>query len=242
MDTVETFYSTTYVADWLGVSVPTMHRAMSRLGLEPRRGPKGHLRLNRRDIRALLADLGRAPRVKGFSREELFVLNVLQRRPFGLRSGRLVARHAGISPTTALKALNSLERRGMVEHRHQLVAEGVPKEVTVWVYRVEPYWLTDAIALQIRNTIPPAPRLRTQRDTRVPQHFRHLFWNADLRELNTKDHGSAIATAVLEQDNPHALAWAIQNLSPEAFAIAALPRRGSIPEMSALAAHIAGRK
>ncbi|WP_298345992.1 hypothetical protein [Ferrimicrobium sp.] len=180
--------------------------------------------------------------MKGFSREELFVLNVLLRRPFGLRSGRLVARHAGISPTTALKALNSLERRGMVEHRHELVAEGVPKEVTVWVFRVEPYWLTDAIGLQIRNTIPPAPRLRTQRDTRVPQHFKHLFWNADLRELNTKDHGSAIAIAVLEQDNPHALAWAIQNLSPEAFAIAALPRRGSTPEMSALAAHIAGRK
>ncbi len=242
MDTTYEPYSITHVAGWLGVSVPTIHRAIARLGLEPRRGSKGHLRLNEQDVRSLLGDLGRAPRLDGFSREELFVLCVLQKRPFGLRSGRLVARHAGISPTTALKVLKSLEKRGMVEHRYEMVAEGVVKEISVWVLRVESYWITDAIASQIRSTIPPAPGLNTQIDMKVPRRFKHLFWNADVAELNTKDHGPAIAIAVLEQDNPHALAWAIQNLSPEAFAVAALPRRGSTPAMSALAAHIAGKK
>ena len=98
------------------------------------------------------------------------------------------------------------------------------------------------VAISGSTFIPPAPGLNTQIDMKVPRRFKHLFWNADLAELNTKDHGPAIAIAVLEQDNPHALAWAIQNLSPEAFAVAALPRRGSTPAMSALAAHIAGKK
>ena len=96
------------MADWLGVSVPSIHRAIARLGLEPCRGPKGHLRLGEEDARILLGDLGKAPRVDGFSREELFVLSVLLKRPFGLRSGRLIASHAGISPSTALKSLNNL--------------------------------------------------------------------------------------------------------------------------------------
>lgn len=224
------------------MSVPSIHRAVTRLGLEPYRGPKGHLRLTEEDARILLEDLGKASRVDGFGREELFVLSDLQKRPFGLCSGRLVARHAGISPSTALKVLNNLERRKMVEHRHEVVAEGVVKEISVWILRISPYWMTNEIALDIRNTIPPANNRPIQKDTKVPLRFKHLFWNADLAGLNTRDYGAAIAIAILEQDNPHALAWAIHNLDPEAFAVAALPRRGFTPKMSALASHIATRK
>ncbi|WP_276973117.1 hypothetical protein [Ferrimicrobium acidiphilum] len=154
----------------------------------------------------------------------------------------MVARHAGISPTTAVKVLNILEQRGMVERRYEVVAEGIAKEISVWVLRVDPYWMTDATASQIRSTTPPAPVLKTQKDIKVPRRFKHLFWNVDLSELNTKDHGPAIAIAILEQDNPHAIAWAIHNLDPEAFAVAALPRRGFTPEMSALASRIARKK
>ena len=235
-------YSTSEVADWLGVSLPSIHRATIRLGLEPCRGAKGHLRYSENDARVLLGDLGKAPRVDGFSREELFVLSVLQKRPFGLRSGRLVARHAGISPSTALKALNNLERRGMVEYRREVVAEGIVKEISVWIIRVDPFWMNDTIALDIRSTIPPAPTRPMRKDTKVPHRFKHLFWNVDLAELNTRDHGAAIAIAILEQDNPHALAWAIHNLDSEAFAVASLPRRGFTPEMSVLASHIARKK
>ena len=102
--------------------------------------------------------------------------------------------------------------------------------------------MTDKIALEIRNTVPPAPNWPVRKDTKVPHRFKHLFWNVDLAKLNTKDHGPAIALAILEQDNPHALAWAIHNLDPEAFAHAALPRRGLTPEMSALASRIAAKK
>lgn len=242
MDTTTRLYSTIDVADWLGVSVPTIHRAISRLELTPSRGAKGHFRLGEKDVHLLLKHLGKAPKVNGFSREELFVLKVLLIRPFGLRSARLVAHHAGISPSTALKALNNLEQRGMVEHLRDVVAEGIVKEIHVWILCVTPYWMTDRIALDIRSTIPPASVRPIRRDSKVPRRFKHLFWNVDLAKLTTKDHGPAIAIAILEQDNPHGLAWAIHNLDSEAFAVAALPRRGFTAEMSALAAHIARKK
>ena len=68
------------------------------------------------DTHLLLKHLGKAAKVKDLSREELFNLKVLSTRPFGLRSARLVARHAGISPSTALKLLNNLKQRGMVDN------------------------------------------------------------------------------------------------------------------------------
>lgn len=109
--------SSVAVAENLGVSVPIIHRAIARLPLEPCRGPKGHLRVTQHEAQILLEDLGKAPKGTGFTREELFVLHVLQRRPFGLRSGRAVAKLAGISPSTASQALGNLEKQGLVEHR-----------------------------------------------------------------------------------------------------------------------------
>ena len=36
------------------------------------------------------------------------------------------------------------------------------------------------------------PRFKSKRkDTKVPHRFKHLFWNVDLAELNTRDHGAA---------------------------------------------------
>lgn len=242
MDAKDLTYSTTDAAEWLGVSVPTIHRAISRLKLKPIRGAKGNLRLSEGDLLLLLADLGKAPKMSEFTREELFILNILQKRPFGLRSARLVARHAGISPSTAQKALLNLERQGMVEHRRQIVAEGRVKEIQVWLLCVTPFWMTDELALKLRSIATPLPTQSNQRETHVPQRFKHLFWNTDLRKLNTIDHGPAIAISIIEQDNPHALAWAIRNLDREAFAVAALPRRGFAPRMSALASHIAEKK
>lgn len=77
MDTTSEAFSTTQIAKRLGVSVPTIHRAVARLNLVPSRGSKGHLRLSGDDARILLEDLGKAPRVEGFTRQELFVLHVL---------------------------------------------------------------------------------------------------------------------------------------------------------------------
>ena len=242
MDSFDQTHSTTDVAEWLGVSIPTIHRAISRLKLNPSRGAKGNLRLSEKEIQLLLADLGKAPKIGGFTREEFFILSILQKRPFGLRSARLIARHAGISPSTAQKALGNLERQGFVEHRHQIVAEGHVKEIEVWLLRITPFWMTDEIAMKLRSIVTPLRTQSNQREANVPRRFKHLFWNTDLRKLNTIDHGPAIAISIIEQDNPHALAWAIHNLDREAFAVAALPRRGFTPEMSALASHIAQKK
>ncbi len=242
MDTTGPTFSTNEIAESLGVSVPTIHRAALRLNLEPRRGTKRILQLSEKDAQALLEHLGKAPKLDGFTREELFILHVLQKRPFGLRSARAVARCAGISPSTASDALHELEQRGIVEHRCVTVAEGHAKQIEVWTLRIDPYWMTDDLAALIRSVAPPTPRQRNERAVYVPQRFKHLFWNADLSKLNTSTHGPAIAISILEQYDPHALAWIINNLDKEAFSVAAGQRRGLSPKILALASHIAESK
>ncbi|MDA8374764.1 MAG: MarR family transcriptional regulator [Actinomycetota bacterium] len=241
MDTFAPAISTTAIAARLGVSLPTIHRAIARLKLEPHRGAKGHLCLSEEDARILLEHLGKAPKVDGFTREELFVLKVLQERPFGLRSVRAVARYTGISPTTASDALRKLEQRGIIEHRCVTVAEGRARQIQVWILRIDPYWMRDNFVALIRSVVVPAQTRPLRREMFVPRRFKHLFWNADLSKLNTTDHGPAIAISIIEQYDPHALAWAIKNLDKEAFAVAARQRRGLSPEMLALASHIAER-
>lgn len=240
MDTPPYRLSTTALAENLGVSVPTIHRAISRLQLEPGRGTKGHLRLSEEDARVLLEHLGKAPKLDGFTREELFILHVLQKRPFGLRSARAVARCAGISPTTASDALRDLERRRFVEYRRVTVAEERARQIDVWILRMDPSWMRDDLAALIRSVVVPAQTRPLPQEVSVPRRFKHLFWNADLSKLNTVDHGPAIAISIIEQYNPHALAWAIRNLDREAFAVAACQQRGLSPEVRALASAIAG--
>lgn len=242
MDTTDHTFSTTAMAESLGVSVPTIHRAISRLKLEPRRGTKRNLRLSEEDAQALLEHFGKAPKLDGFTREELFVLHVLQKHPFGLRSARAVARCTGISPSTASKALGDLGKRGIVEHRRVTVAEGQTRQIEVWILQIDPRWMADNLMTQIRSVVLPVPTQSVRREVYVPQRFKHLFWNADLSKLNTNDHGPAIAISIIEQYDPHALAWAIRNLDKGAFAVAARQRRGLSPKMLALASRIAESK
>ncbi len=166
MDTTGPTFSTNEIAESLGVSVPTIHRAALRLNLEPRRGTKRILQLSEKGAQALLEHLGKAPKLDGFTREELFILHVLQKRPFGLRSARAVARCAGISPSTASDALRELEQRGIVKHRCVTVAEGHAKQIEVWTLRIDPNWMTDDLAALIRSVAPPTPSQRnaTQRN------------------------------------------------------------------------------
>ena len=242
MDTTSPTFSTNEIAECLGVSVPTIHRAALRLNLVLRRGTTGILQFNEDEAQSLLEHLGKAPKLDGFTREELFILHVLQKRPFGLRSARAVARCAGISPSTASVALRELERRGIVEHRCVTVAERYAKQIKVWTLWIDPNWMTDDLAARIRSVTPPTPSQRNERAVYVPQRFKHLFWNGDLSKLNTSTHGPAIAISILEQDDPHALAWIIDNLDKEAFSVATCQRRGLSPSTLALASHIAESK
>lgn len=84
--------------------------------------------------------------------------------------------------------------------------------------------MNDETALTIRCVVPPSHPGSLTKDLYVPRRFKHLFWNADLKKLNTRDSGPAIS--IIEQNDPQALAWAIRNLDKEAFEVAARPRRG----------------
>ncbi|MHB8319142.1 MAG: hypothetical protein ACYDEP_07945 [Acidimicrobiales bacterium] len=232
-------FSTPEIASYLGTTVPRVHRAISKLGIAPERGPKGHLRLGPEDVDRLTAHLGQAPKRVDFSREELFVLSVLWRHPFGLRSGRAAARLAGVQPATALKVLRSLEARAMVERYATTVAEIRPTEVVLWKIRLSPYWITEDIAKAIRATAPPTVTHPRRTDRSVPRRFKHLFWNTDIAHLAIDTHGPSIAASILEQDDTDALAWAVMTLPPHAFRRVANAQRGVTPEIRKLAADIA---
>jgi hypothetical protein len=72
----------------------------------------------------------------------------------------------------------------------------------------------------------------------VPVWLRHLFWNADVRQLNIERDGAYIAARVLASDDAGAHAWAAVTLSPEAF-LRAASGRGLEPRRVALARNLA---
>src|ERR1700722_15087484 len=120
----------------LGTSVPRVTRAIRALDI-PLAAPTAALSTEGRSE-------GRAPRTfdssemvrlerhlgavpiqvpADLSREELFVLAGLNQSPLGLRSARLVAEAAGVSPTTATRVLPGLIKRGLVSATPQRVRE-----------------------------------------------------------------------------------------------------------------------
>ncbi|MDQ3114533.1 MAG: hypothetical protein M3Q84_10660, partial [Actinomycetota bacterium] len=96
------------VAREAGTNVPRLLRAVDRLGLSPERTKGGTLRLSSDDVAALTQELGVVVSVADLRRSQLQVLAALARAPLGLRSGRAVARAAGLSPTAAIRALRDL--------------------------------------------------------------------------------------------------------------------------------------
>ena len=96
------------VAREVGTNVPRLLRAVDRLGLSPERTRGGTLRLASDDVAALAQELGVVVPVADLRRSQVQVLAALARAPLGLRSGRAVARAAGLSPTAAMRALRDL--------------------------------------------------------------------------------------------------------------------------------------
>ena len=66
------------------------------------------MRLASDDVAALAQELGVVVPVADLRRSQVQVLAALARAPRGLRSGRAVARAAGLSPTAAMRALRDL--------------------------------------------------------------------------------------------------------------------------------------
>jgi hypothetical protein len=190
-------------------------------------------------------------------RSDLAVAGALARRPFGVHSARAVARAAGVSPTTAARALHSLHRDGVVIRRVDDVAAGHVRRVSVWTID----WCSSAwraIAPDVRRlraaeqaTADPGATAagttaaaavdgagrRPQR--RVPGRLAHLFWNADLAGVDPRTHGSYVASRILRADDCQALGWLARTLHPDAIRAAAAGR-GLDPRRVALAHLLAG--
>jgi excisionase family DNA binding protein len=219
MDSNSRLLTSGEVAHRLGTSVPRVLRAA-------KRGEVGAVRRGNRflfDVDAvavLRRRWGAVPSLPGLSREDVLVLAALGRRPLGLRSGRAVARTAGVSPTTAGRALRRLAERGYVTREPVRVTEGEVRDVPVWsVHWTGPAWLGAAAAVG-QATLPVEREPRRQRAPtrrRVPSRLAHLLWNEDLAALDAERDAVLIADRILRSEDPEAHVWMMEQLPASAI-------------------------
>ncbi|HPU39117.1 MAG TPA: MarR family transcriptional regulator [Microthrixaceae bacterium] len=214
---MDTLLSTGALADQLGVSVPTVRRTASVLGLPDRRTGGGHRRFSPTDSKLLAERLGTTPTVVGFSSTEVKVLAAVARHPIGLRSMRAIGRAAHVSPTTAESAVRSLVARGLVRSTTETVAEGSARDLVVYRLKLGPGW--SKVASLISQAVPPLTMQPTDNASasRVPQRFWHHFWNVDPGQLRLPDDGDFVARRLLLSSDPTAWAWAAQHLAPRSI-------------------------
>ena len=196
--------STTEAAQALNTTLPRVHRSLSRLGIGTLDGHRW--KLTDGDFKRLRADLGFAPDREDVDREELFVLAALRQHSLGLRSARAVARVAGVSPTTASRALARLENKGYVDHPVRRVVEGAVKEVELWeINWSSPAWRS--LECDVRLTILPARVAADHASSSPPKYLDHLFWNVDRSSLNLERDGTFIALRILGSFDLQGLSW-----------------------------------
>ena len=179
----------------LGTSLPRVVRAIERLGLEVRQD-NGRMALRTTDVGRLRDELGDSPpRIPGLTPTEVAVLAALARAPLGLTSARTVAERAGLSPTTASRAIKSLCSQGLVSvKRHTLPAGRARTFELIRVDYGSPRW--QQLAGIIAGAHPRPRRRRTSTDS-VPPRLRHLFWNTAPSQLDTEHAGGYIARRLL---------------------------------------------
>jgi excisionase family DNA binding protein len=246
MDTNRGLLTSAEVARRLGTSVPRVLRA-ARRGAAPavRRGNR--LLFDAAAVERLRRRWGAVPPIPGLSREDVLVLAALGRRPLGLRSSRAVARAAGVSPTTAGRALRRLAERGYVARETVRVTEGEVRDVPVWSVRwTDPAWLRVAAAVgQVVLPVAPEPKRRRPSSTpgrrRPPARLAHLLWNEDLGSLDVERHAVLLADRILRSEDPEAHAWMVDRLPASAIMEATRtrnldPRRASLGRLLAAAA------
>ncbi len=206
------------VADALGTSVPRVTRAMKRLDVVPtpslRNGRRVQV-LESSKIVALEDELGFAPHVEGYTREDMFVLAAINLSPYGFRSVYAISRAASISATTAGKVVDKLTENGLIlmTPQRELLNRKVVVVLALRANRHNSQWwkLSEAIAaVRLPAQVPKPAKI-------VPRRFWHLFWNADPLKLPIVDYADFIATRMLLSDEPQAIAWAAINLPPSSI-------------------------
>jgi len=237
---MDTLLTTGRVADRLGTSRSRVHRAVAQGVVRPEATDGGHLRFTASEVALLEQRLGFAPAVPELSREQVLVAAALLGRPLGLRSARAVSRAAGISPTTASRALLHLEHLDLVRRRRRRVMLGVPTDVEVWEIDVRNRrWAR--LAPLLADTVFPEASEPEVGEERVPIWLRHLFWNADVHLLDVERDAAYIAGRILASDDAQAHAWAAATLPAEAFLHAAQIR--AVPgQRAALARNLAASR
>lgn len=220
-------------------SLPRVVRAIERLGLDARQD-NGRMKLRPADVTRLREELGVSPpRIPGLTSMEVKVLSALAHAPLGLTSARAVAERAGVSPTTASRAIKSLCEQGLVTVERRTLAAGRAR--TVELIRVgygSPSW--QRLAGAIAHVRPRARRPRTL-SPRVPVRLRHLFWNTAPAQLDTERAGGYIARRLLTVGDLEGLAWGAAHLSAADWRHAARTR-GISPQRRALALNYAAAR
>lgn len=221
----------------LRTSAPRVVRAIERLRLDGVRLNNGRIGLGPADVALLRRELGvTPPRVPGLTPTAVRVLAALSRAPRGLTSVRAAAQRAGVSPTAAGRAIDSLRAQGLVTVRRRTLPAGRARQFDlICLDYGSPRWqrLADTIATvqtPARGSHPPARR--------VPARLRHLFWNTAPSQLDTGTSGGYIARRLLSAGDTDGLAWGLANLTPADWRHAARTR-GLTPERRALARNFA---
>lgn len=170
---MDTYRTTGQVSRELGVSVPRVLRAV-REGVVPAGRRGNRTVLSDQSVESLRTRWGSVPRLDGLTREEVLVLVALSRRPLGLRSARAAALDAGISPTTASRALRRLQGLGYLEQTRQQVPGAASGTDETWRVRVgRPPW--SHTAGRLAGARLPTPRGTPAPVTAVPARLLHLF-------------------------------------------------------------------
>ena len=231
----------------LGTTPPRVWRALDHLGIEPAKGRRGHF-LDPEEFEQIRRHLGNVPDVAGLDRESLLALAALNRRPFGVRSARALARSAGISPTTASRVLAELTDQGLVERTEPTLAEGSARKTVVFtIKRDNPRWAQIVEDLKAVDVPSRGVTIPTSRAKRVPTRLRHHFWNATPANLKLPEQADFVAARLLRTNDPEAVAWAALNLPVESILKVSdlrglSPReRGWLRNMAALTVHLRHR-
>lgn len=216
-------------AEKLQTTVPRVTRALARARIEPaiRLHNNRSIRvLSPEQVRALESELGIAPDVEGYSREDMFVLAAFNLSPYGFRSLYAASLAAVISATTAEKVVTRLIERGLIARvpQKELLNRKVIAVDTFQINRRSDEWRR--LSEYIASTQLPASR-RVASAKIIPRRFWHLFWNANPLQLPISEYANYIATRMLLSDEPQAVAWAATNLPPSSISYTATMRNAS---------------
>jgi len=193
--------------------------------------------LTAEQVEELRARLGVTPAVDGLSRAETLVAAALGRSPLGLVSQRALARRAGVSPTTAARALRGLREKGLVTMQERsLPGRRAHRTRAICANYASPEWSRVAGSLALVRR--PERATPVNRATRVPPSLDHLFWDTSDSQKDVRQAGGYIARRLLQMEDPEGLAWGAENLSKADWKHAAATR-GIAPEARALALNLA---